>query len=725
MYFELSIGVINEKFGEYSSNEEQVDYKTKIVEVIIENEHVKRFHIKKDPVKDNICIYTLDLVKLDNALILAFKNKMIDYITMKIGNQEENISERFNLFIIEMKAIHCEFAFPDTNLNTDLKITAVSSLVHVLTKDRTMGAEVLNSTSSGATQVITADNTEAQAKSTTQSQNTVINNGSGSVSYKLKDFKMRATASKLSHSQKNNNPGNIMTSEKDFRSFATKEEGIQAMLSDIRAKYRGSPTSARYSPDGKTRTSVNTLEKLISIWAPPSHGNNDTNGYIDFVSRTTGIPRNVEFPESAIVEIAKAMVVLEGYYSDNFYTSELFDNQAKAIGLSGFDKNTELRGNVSNIDPKWYTKAGQKLPSVVADAVKPITDAFKSITNAVNRVAGQVSNSIESSGLYSFTGDKKGSELIESFIAKLSDQFGLVQYKNGTENIGASNFLYKDICLPGLTTFELFRFIQKNYPPYYLEMPWILDDARFGVPDKDQVWNEFLGRTAYTEINILNRTPMVNHNLNNLLSAYDSEPNQKNFMLMDINYFYPEDTVRKFYGTNFIHKNISTGNQTVIKALMESTEWIIPDANIIGENGKTERKIVNIKTLNNELIETNYSGDEFKIRIDLLLKHIKSTPRLFHCKIKSDNPNLIQFGRNYDIDIRGLEESKSEIAKVASPAKRLVNKSSVSDGNSNSTTTGKLRLTPYKISLEFINKRSKFELNYEVIFYEGADILSI
>ena len=724
MYFELTIGVINSNFGEYSNNEEQIDYKTKFIDLNLEKEQVKRFHVKKDPVKDNICIYTLDFVKLDNTLVLAFKNKMVDYITIKIGNQDENISEKFNLFIVELKPVHCEFTFPGTNINTDLTITAVGSLVHVLTKDRSLGAEVINSTSMGATQVITADNTEAQVKNTVPSQNNIINNGTGSVTYKLRDFKMRATAKSLSHSQKNNNPGNIMTSPSSFRSFATKEEGIQAMLKDMRAKYRGSPTSARYSSDGKTRTSVNTLEKLISLWAPPSHGNNDTNGYIDFVSRSTGIPRNVEFPESSIVEIAKAMVTLEGYYSDNFYTSELFDAQAKAIGLSGFDKNTELRGNVSNIDPKWYTKSGQKLPDVVADAVKPLADTIKTITNAVNRVVGQVANSMESAGLYSFTGDKKGSDLIESFIAKLSDKFGLVQYKNGTENIGSSDFLYKDICLPGLTTFELFRFIQKNYPPYYLEMPWILDDMRFGVPDKDQVWNEFLGKTAYTEINILNRAPMVNYNLSNLLSLPYSGAQQKNFMLMDINYFYPEDTVRKFYGTNFIHKNISTGTQTVIKALMESTEWNIPDANVIGENGKIERKIVNIKTLNNELIETNYSGDEFKKRIDILLKHIKSTPRLFHCRIKSDNPNLIQFGRNYDIDINGLEQSKSEIARVASPAKRLKT-NSISDGNSNAAPTGKLRLTPYKISLEFINKRGEFELNYEVIFYEGADILSI
>lgn len=724
MYFDLTLGIISTNFGEYSNSEEHIDYKTKFVEVSLKREQVKRFHVKKDPVKDNICIYTLNLLKIDNSLVLAFKNKMVDYITIKIGNQDEMISDRYNLFIVELKPINCEFTFPDTNLNTDLNIVAVSSLVHVLTKDRTLGAEVINSTSMGATKIITADNTEAQVTNTVPTKNSVIDNGSGSISYKLRDFKMRATASKLSHSQINNNPGNIMTSTTEFRSFATKEDGIQAMLKDMRAKYRGSATSARYSSDGKTRTSVNTLEKLISIWAPPNHANNDTNGYIDFVSRSTGIPRNVEFPESALVEIAKAMVTLEGYYSDNYYTSELFDNQAKAIGLSGFDKNVELRGNVSNIDPRFYTKPGKQLPSVVADAVRPLENAIKSVTNAVNRVAGQVSNAIESAGLYSFTGDKKGSELIEGFIAKLSDTFGLVQYKNGTENIGASNFLYKDICLPGLTTFELFKFIQKNYPPYYLEMPWILDDMRFGVPDKDQVWNEFLGKTAYTEINILNRKPMVNHNLSSLLSIKDAGPQQKNFMLMDINYFYPEDTVRKFYGTNFIHKNITTGTQTVIKAINESTEWIIPDSNVIGENGKVERKVVNIKTLNNELIETNYTGDEFKTRIDILLKHIKSTPRLFHCKIKSDNPNLIQFGRNYDIDIEGLEESKSEIAKVASPAKRIKT-DSISDGNSNSVPTGKLRLTPYKISLEFINKKGEFELNYEVIFYEGADILSI
>jgi hypothetical protein len=89
---------------------------------------------------------------------------------------------------------------------------------------------------------------------------------------------------------RNNNPGNLRKTgipwlgkvvpgtDASFEQFKTMPYGIRAMLLDI---------------IGKHKRGLNTIQELISVWAPPVE--NDTSGYINSVATRSGISKFVIF----------------------------------------------------------------------------------------------------------------------------------------------------------------------------------------------------------------------------------------------------------------------------------------------------------------------------------------------------------------------------------------------------------------------------------------------
>lgn len=117
---------------------------------------------------------------------------------------------------------------------------------------------------------------------------------------------------------RNNNPGNLRFANQreavgvdssGFAIFATPEAGLRAMLAQIKLD---------------TQTRGETLYKFISEYAPSSE--NDTLGYVDFVSKQTGIQPYEKVPESKIPLVMRAMIKMEGgdaalrYFDNNFRT---------------------------------------------------------------------------------------------------------------------------------------------------------------------------------------------------------------------------------------------------------------------------------------------------------------------------------------------------------------------------------------------------------------------
>lgn len=108
---------------------------------------------------------------------------------------------------------------------------------------------------------------------------------------------------------KNNNPGNLrpLGSSQGFQSFATPQEGLEAMRNDLRAKITGNSNAMRgaygdnYDP---------TLANILAVWAP--NNENDTSNYINFVTERSGLDPNAPLSENDIDAFLPAMVEMEG-----------------------------------------------------------------------------------------------------------------------------------------------------------------------------------------------------------------------------------------------------------------------------------------------------------------------------------------------------------------------------------------------------------------------------
>ena len=98
-----------------------------------------------------------------------------------------------------------------------------------------------------------------------------------------------AVASKLTRGLRNNNPGNIRLTpgsvwvgevagnDKAFKTFVDMPHGYRAIFVTL---------------NGYLKKGFNTIEKIISRYAPPSD-NNHTDAYIATVEKRTGIPRGL------------------------------------------------------------------------------------------------------------------------------------------------------------------------------------------------------------------------------------------------------------------------------------------------------------------------------------------------------------------------------------------------------------------------------------------------
>lgn len=124
----------------------------------------------------------------------------------------------------------------------------------------------------------------------------------------------KKTKNKVPRGIRNNNPLNIRKGSKwkgerpiqgdpAFEEFETMQMGIRAGLKLIRNHITGFNGS---------RPKRNTIQKLISVWAPPSE--NNTNSYVETVANLVGrYPFDIIYPDDRelICNIARAMAYVE------------------------------------------------------------------------------------------------------------------------------------------------------------------------------------------------------------------------------------------------------------------------------------------------------------------------------------------------------------------------------------------------------------------------------
>ncbi len=107
-------------------------------------------------------------------------------------------------------------------------------------------------------------------------------------------------------SQGANNAGNLRAPNGGFQTFDSPQAGVDAMKNDLLAKVNGT-SGAMKSAYGEGYTP--TISNLLNVYAPPSE--NDTQNYINFVSKNSGIDPNQSLTSADVEKIMPHMITME------------------------------------------------------------------------------------------------------------------------------------------------------------------------------------------------------------------------------------------------------------------------------------------------------------------------------------------------------------------------------------------------------------------------------
>lgn len=623
--------------------------------IAVSEDKLGKITIIKDPVLNHVNIYVVEFFDLPIEIINLFKSNLVSYILIRMGSQVTNGIKDFNLYKLSIKPITLmEHAVQNDKILNDLVVKGISLTANALILDSDFGKDL----------DIVKDDAVRKQITVKESSNSNNSNKNWHKDYTPMDpSKTLRPMTGDPHSVSSGNinirtanAGNIkwwlnhtpwpgqtgyitttskVTGEKEyFMIFDSYENGAAASLA-LLTKY--------IAPKGgdKPGWGKETAAEVIMTWAPPSDGN-DTEAYIRNVSAKAGLDRNKKLTKDDLLPLFKAMTIHEGDTS-NVYTNEILNRAAEIVGIN------------SRLPKSGYANGSGNTPK-------------GNIGTNVNKLINSFAN------IQGFT-------LLSTFLQKMKEKYEIDIDGNSSTKLIKSNFMYKNISLPAVSTLELLKKIHKDYPAYYANVPWILDDAK-PTMDINKV-----GKTIYTEINILSINSLEFKTLNQI---YGGNPTASVPLTN-------KDTFRQFYtesldrieSKNIIFKDMTNGVETSFKAKASNEVALVPD-NKSSTNLSEGVKQIKISSGETIQMEALYDAPEFEKRYELFKNHVKTNPQLIRIEMHSDNPMFIDFGYAYTF-------SELDLNKV----------------------------TPYKIKMEFQNINNTLKLTYLIDFYKGVDVVTI
>ena len=594
---------------------------------------VGRFNILKDPVVNHLNIYVLELFDLPLDVVSSFKHNLIFDVFVRVGSGDKDGVPNYNLLQLHLRPITIiEQAIQPDKLMNDVVVKCISLTSNSIVLDASLGGE-LNSRNPDASSHSIGVNNNKIDTTTLAKTNLLGSNNDKGIAYN--------NPGNLDRYDKNKWEGKVWSNTARQEMFVTPEYGVRAWA--INAK-------------DKINDGYNTVSKLLTLLTPPNDrygsttGTNNTAKYISDSARALGWTedevKNRIITEADLANVMKVIIPLESNraIATNYYTDEII-NRGFAMG--------NIKSAVTINPGSWfYGKGGSD--SVNFSSTKPMS---------INPFA-----------------NTKGVTLLDNILTAMANKYKIEPDRTANSTNLRSNYMYQIINLPGISTFELLKKVHKEYPSYYMEVPWILDETRVSS-DVNK-----LGKTWYTEISVTNINSLP------VRSIYKEETggtkaNAYSFMnIQEIRPFYTE-TVEKIEATKFVHKDLTTGITTIINPKSITNVAKIPD-----QQGNTNNSVsltnLSISTLNTINIETNYDAKEFEKRLEVYKKHVSTNPQIIRCEIKCDDPSFLQFGVAYTFDQQQLN-----------------------------------KVTPYKIRQTYENRNNKFQLTWLVDFYKGVDIV--
>lgn len=620
--------------------------------MFIRPEHFVSMQILKDPVEDHTSTYLLEFVNLDKDVIDYVKNNIVESIVIRVGKGAQvSGTPNYNLLKLYIKPIKLIIPDPDRTTVNNITISGIGSNTYALMVDKSF------STNMSAPENLQEVSVETGYAGKTEKTKSTYNNSSITLSGSA------TGTNRTNKNTVNHNPGNLINTDVSwlgltgndgtFETFANDAYGFRALVINLNTKIsRG----------------ANTLRKLIDVWAPPSDKNYHNVAYINLLSNLTGLGLDEPIKESDYANIAKGISWFEGDNTNKVFTDESINT---GVAMAGYKSYTTYPGSIginnANMSTIEAINAGYKVSN--PDTVTSSSGSTYGSTSYINN------NSMLT-----------GMNLLNTVISSLTEKYQ-VQFLNDPVVVGGvSKFVYPKIFTPNLDAFEMIRYIYEWYPPFYLNSPWLLDDAYYTDGDEIKV-----GQTMFIPLNIFNMAALPSPDVSIIKyinSVTGSGAVTSVFNVVDRNFFYKDYDLPKFKTLCYNHRCLADNKETTIQPNSTTYELYLP---ILDEaNPSTisaNKKIVDVaETIN---VETNYDAVEFQTRLNYIEKHMDAQPELYHYKIISDDLNYFQFGKKYYL----------------------------------TDDTTYAPMTPYKILQTYTNVSGNLKLEQDILFYSsGLDL---
>jgi hypothetical protein len=193
---------------------------------------------------------------------------------------------------------------------------------------------------------------------------------------------------------KNNNPGN-MKQGGEFASYDTPKAGLDAMQHDLMLKVSGnSPVMKSQYGEGYQPT----LRNVISTWAPSSE--NNTDGYIKFVSQHAGLDPDAPLTPNDVPKIMSPMIHMEGGQKASQYFGKLMTSLPQEADSGQVKTDAQTDGISSMSDDELMKIAGVQSTgidpnnplSIVTSAAHWLLKSKKMSDNAIKGIGTSAEN---------------------------------------------------------------------------------------------------------------------------------------------------------------------------------------------------------------------------------------------------------------------------------------------------------------------------------------------
>lgn len=608
---------------------------------------IKEIIVKKDPLNIHYNVYYIKLVNIEFHILELLKTSILDYLILKIGKPLGNNSaeitndEFYDIIRSALKIVNITVPKTSHATLTECTLECVTLSIYAILYDKSFSGEI-DGGSNHDTNII------ATNIPTTPSTAVPISGSSGFSGVPKGKKKGWSKIQAVKERQQQ-----ILQMATNAANKAGIDPGIFASIAWIESNMGAINSNSTSSAQGVFQIVGDTWDGLIKEFGPQYGYNSNTN-------RLTNVQANInmaaQLVKKSIKDIERTGKPVNALYlyAHHLMGSPQFVKVMKAPLNTPLDRVMSQKAMDANVN-FWKNGKPKTTGELLRDYVAVLTDMWGEDMSHLLQGGGiDITSTSYDYGDMTYIPN----DYVQTSVTRL-DSFELITGKHFIANVIASahakydiypmgfnerispfsNYMYPLISIPALNLIDYLDYAHTHYPPYFISVPWILDDMHAG-PSPLGTFN--IGNLFYKEINLLNIDALSEKTF--LDFAKNGSKRIQYFMTDAVRYY--EKEIVNYYNTSNFTFTDPKGTVTNFPPRFAGTQMLVPDES---DKVNITMRTVNVDASENISIEANYDAPEFQQRLNYLYTHLDIDPKMIKIEILGDYPSYIDFGYKYKI----------------------------------------------------------------------------